>query len=111
MSKTIRGFAILLVIYLGIAYLIPKPDGVQPAGWNVVAVFVATVVGLVIEPIPGGGVVMIAVTATTLVGGLSIAKALEGYADPTVWLVVAAFFISRALINTGLARRIALSTR
>jgi DASS family divalent anion:Na+ symporter len=39
---------------------------------------------------------------------LTLARALSGYADPTVWLVLAAFFISRALINTGLARRIAL---
>jgi divalent anion:Na+ symporter, DASS family len=107
-SKSLRGFAILLGIFLVIAFLIPRPAAVEPAGWRIVAVFVATVVGLVIEPIPGGGVVLIAVTATTMVGKLPISKALEGYADPTVWLVVAAFFISRALINTGLARRIAL---
>jgi DASS family divalent anion:Na+ symporter len=39
---------------------------------------------------------------------MTIAQALAGYADATVWLVMAAFFISRALLNTGLARRIAL---
>jgi len=35
-------------------------------------------------------------------------QALAGYADPIVWLVLAAFFISRAMIKTGLGRRIAL---
>src|SRR4030095_3845933 len=30
------------------------------------------------------------------------------YSDSPVWLVMAAFFIARSLINTGLARRIAL---
>ena len=51
---------------------------------------------------------LIAVTVAPVLGGISLAQALSGYADPTVWLVMAAFFISRALINTGLARRIAL---
>jgi DASS family divalent anion:Na+ symporter len=37
-----------------------------------------------------------------------IEKALSGYADKFVWLVLAAFFISRAMIKTGLGHRIAL---
>jgi DASS family divalent anion:Na+ symporter len=36
-------------------------------------------------------------------------QALGGYADRTVWLVMTAFFLARALMNTGLARRIALT--
>jgi DASS family divalent anion:Na+ symporter len=38
---------------------------------------------------------------------LPIGEALAGYADPVVWLVLAAFFISRGMIKTGLGRRIA----
>ena len=60
------------------------------------------------EPIPGGAIILIAVTIAPILGGLTLAQALSGYADPVVWLVMAAFFISRALMNTGLARRIAL---
>jgi divalent anion:Na+ symporter, DASS family len=52
--------------------------------------------------------VLLAVTLSAVIGGLTIEQALAGYADKSVWLVVAAFFISRALMNTGLARRIAL---
>jgi DASS family divalent anion:Na+ symporter len=39
---------------------------------------------------------------------MTIEDSLKGYADPSVWLVLAAFFIARALLKTGLARRIAL---
>jgi divalent anion:Na+ symporter, DASS family len=39
---------------------------------------------------------------------LTVNEALRGYADPVVWLVLAAFFISRGMIKTGLGRRIAL---
>jgi divalent anion:Na+ symporter, DASS family len=66
------------------------------------------VAGLILQPVPGGALVLMAVTLSSVIGGLTIGQALSGYADTTVWLVMAAFFISRSLINTGLARRIAL---
>src|SRR5262249_37283407 len=34
-------------------------------------------------------------------------QALAGYGDPIVWLVLAAFFMSRGMLKTGLGRRIA----
>ncbi len=52
--------------------------------------------------------VLIGVSAIAITGSLPIRDALGGYADPIVWLVLAAFFISRAMIKTGLGRRIAL---
>jgi DASS family divalent anion:Na+ symporter len=48
------------------------------------------------------------VTLAAGTGGLTIDQALMGWASPTVWLVIAAFFMSRGLINCGLARRLAL---
>lgn len=98
----------LIAIYLLIVYGWPRPESIKPSDWRIFGLFVATVVGLITQPLPGGAIVLIAVTAASVVGGLSIKSALEGYSDSTVWLVLAAFFISRALLNTGLARRIAL---
>lgn len=100
--------AILVAIYFAFTLLIPKPESVKPEGWRFTGLFFATVAGLMLQPIPGGAIVLLAITLSTIIGGLTVTKALEGFGDPTVWLVMAAFFISRALINTGLARRIAL---
>jgi len=88
--------------------LIPAPEGITPQSWRLLAIFVATIVGAVVRPIPGGAIVLLGVTAIMLTGTLSPAEALRGYADPIVWLVLAAFFISRGMIKTGLGRRIAL---
>ena len=99
----------LVAVYLGIVYLIPRPPAVTPEGWRLFGIFIATVSGLIAEPLPAGAIVLLGVLACAVLGGLSMTEALSGYADPTVWLVQAAFFISRALINTGLARRIALA--
>ena len=88
--------------------LLPTPEGITPQSWTLLAIFVATIVGAIVRPIPGGAIVLIGVTAIMLTGTLAPADALRGYADPIVWLVLAAFFISRGMIKTGLGRRIAL---
>ncbi|MDZ4802660.1 MAG: DASS family sodium-coupled anion symporter [Bryobacteraceae bacterium] len=100
--------AAVVAVYCGIALLLPRPDALTPTAWRLFALFTATVAGLMLEPIPQGALVLIAITLTPVLGGISPGQALSGFGDPTVWLVMAAFFLSRALINTGLARRIAL---
>jgi DASS family divalent anion:Na+ symporter len=101
-------FLILVAIYVVVVHVFPRPEAVKPEGWRLVGIFLSTIAGLVIQPIPGGAVVLLAVTLAAVSGALPIGQALAGYADPTVWMVMAAFFISRALLDTGLARRIAL---
>jgi DASS family divalent anion:Na+ symporter len=88
--------------------LLPTPSGITPQAWRLLAIFVATIVGSIVRPIPAGAVVLLGVTAVMLTGALAPVDALRGYADPIVWLVLAAFFISRGMIKTGLGRRIAL---
>src|SRR6266511_3806968 len=105
-----RGLAIrwAITILAGVAiYLIPVPDGITPQSWRLLAIFLATIVGSILRPVPGGAMVLIGISCVAISGALPIGDALGGYADPIVWLVLAAFFISRAMIKTGLVRRIA----
>ncbi|MCI0419815.1 MAG: anion permease [Acidobacteria bacterium] len=96
------------VVFAGLAIaMIPPPAGITPEGWRLLAIFVATIVGSIFQPIPGAAVVLLGVSAAALTGALPVAQALGGYADPIVWMVLAAFFISRGMVNTGLGRRIA----
>jgi DASS family divalent anion:Na+ symporter len=88
--------------------LVPPPDGVTLRAWQLLAVFAATMIGLVLQPIPGGAIVFLGVCAVAATGLATMPQALAGYGEPVVWLVLAAFFISRAMIKTGLGRRIAL---
>ncbi|MCL4796133.1 MAG: anion permease [Bryobacteraceae bacterium] len=106
--QTLLRLASLVAIYLFVTLVLPRPESVTPAGWRLTGLFAATVAGLVIQPLPGGALVLLAITLAPLLTDLQLQEALAGYADSTVWLVMAAFFISRALLNTGLARRIAL---
>ena len=110
-GESLRMRALKWALVIGSALvilLIPAPEGITPQSWRLLAIFVATIVGAIVRPIPGGAIVLLGVTAIMLTGTLSPAEALRGYADPIVWLVLAAFFISRGMIKTGLGRRIAL---
>lgn len=104
-SRLVR-WAVVLFVAVGIL-LIPVPSGVTPQSWRLLAIFAATITGSIVRPIPGAAVVLLGVTALPIFNVLRINEALAGYADPVVWLVLAAFFISRGMIKTGLGRRIA----
>jgi len=104
-SRLIR-WGIVLFVAAGIL-LIPVPPGITPQSWRLLAIFAATITGSIVRPIPGAAMVLLGVTALPLFRVMTINEALTGYADPVVWLVLAAFFISRGMIKTGLGRRIA----
>lgn len=99
----------LIVVGVGVIIaIIPRPDGVTREAWTLLAIFIATIIGSIVQPLTGSGVVLLGVTATVVLGVLKPFDALKGYADPVVWIVLAAFFLSTAVIKTGLGRRVAL---
>src|ERR1700676_2540138 len=103
-----RLIVLLSVVLLAvILWLIPPPTGVQPRAWHLLAIFVATIVGIITKPLPMGAIALFGIAATALSGTLTINQALSGFGNSTIWLIVVAFFISRGFIKTGLGSRIA----
>ncbi|MDF0535503.1 anion permease [Shewanella yunxiaonensis] len=105
MNKKIISWLVILAVAVGI-WLTPAPASVDPKAWHLLAIFVATVLGLILEPIPMGAVAICGITATAVTGTLSIKEAMTGFSNTTIWLIVMAFFISRAFIKSGLGARI-----
>lgn len=50
------------LVVMGVMFLIPVPDGMPPQAWHYFAVFVAMIVGMILEPIPATAISFIAVT-------------------------------------------------
>ena len=98
----------LVAIYFVIAHLFPPPEGVASEDWRRVGVFFATIAGLMLQPMPGSQVVLVGIVAMLTVGNLPMDRALSGYSASSVWMVLVAMLMSRALRECGLARRIAL---
>ena len=87
--------------------LAPLPTGITRESWRLLAIFAGTIIGSIVRPAPASSIVLFGVTAIAITGTMTPVDALKGYADPIVWMVLCAFFISRAIIRTGLGRRIA----
>ena len=98
---------LLFVLATGaIIWALPTPAGVDPRAWHLLAIFVATVVGIVAGPIPIGAVTIVALGVILVTGTLKVEEALSGFSNPLVWLVLSVFFIASCVIKTGLGRRI-----
>lgn len=97
----------LLLVAIGcILWFIPTPEGLSDQAWQMMAIFVTTVLSLILAPLPLGAMALTGLTVATLLGVLPIKTALTGFAHPTIWMIAAAFFISRGFITTGFGRRV-----
>jgi L-tartrate/succinate antiporter len=106
--------------------LLPAPEGLAQHAWYFFAIFAGVIVGLMLEPLPGGAIGLIGVTVAcvlapwVLYAPAELAKpgfkpanaaltwALSGFANSTVWLIFGAFMFALGYEKTGLGRRIAL---
>lgn len=101
-------FYFLIVIVVGfIIWFYPHPPAVDPRAWHLLAIFIATILGIILKPLPIGALVILAMTVSTITLTLTLQETLAGFHNPIAWLVVFAFFISRGFIKTGLGSRIA----
>lgn len=102
-----EGFLFLVTILIGLLiWLIPHPEGVTQQAWDLFAVFVATVVGIILKPLPMGAIALLSLTFLNIFKILTFEESFSGFAHPVVWLIVAAFFIARGFIQTGLGNRV-----
>ena len=86
-------------------YLAPLP-GLNTAQRHLLAIFAATIVALVAQPLPMGASVVVAMTLLALTRTLPPAEVLSGFSNITVWLIFLAFLFGRAFTVTGLGKRV-----
>ncbi|HZS06530.1 MAG TPA: DASS family sodium-coupled anion symporter [Blastocatellia bacterium] len=90
----------------GLVWLCPHA-GFDAHAWGLLAIFAASISGLVARPLPAGAVLVIGVSIANALGLLTAQEALSGFANTTVWLIVAAFIFSLGFRETRLGERIA----
>ena len=71
--------------------------GMNTAQERLFAIFAATIIALVAQPVRMGVSVLIAMTVLALTGTLTPARVLSGFGNITVWMVFTAFLFSRAV--------------
>ncbi|TCK32437.1 L-tartrate/succinate antiporter [Paraburkholderia sp. BL8N3] len=118
--------ALAPIIVIILIAIIPAPAGLAQHAWYYFAIFAGVIVGLMLEPIPGAAIGLIAVTLVSVfcewvffspeqlakpgfnVANASLSWALSGFSNGTVWLIFGAFMFALGYEKTGLGRRIAL---
>ncbi|KAL3695141.1 hypothetical protein R1sor_008792 [Riccia sorocarpa] len=90
-----------------IIWFIPTPTGVTKNAWQLLAIFLATIVGIITQPLPLGAVALMGLGAAVLTKTLTFAAAFSAFGDPIPWLIALAFFFAKGFIKTGLGNRVA----
>lgn len=96
--------AVLIGVFLS---RLPMPEGIDTKGWNLFAIFVATIVGIILKPFPMGPTAFLGMLCASITGALSIEECLAGFSKSIIWLVIIIFFIARGFIKTNLGTRVA----
>jgi DASS family divalent anion:Na+ symporter len=86
----------------------PIPEGLSKNAWQLLAVYLSAICGLIFRPFDEPAVLLAVIAAAGLtLGGMG--GLLSGFGSTTAWLVFAAFMIGTAFVTTGLGKRIAFT--
>ncbi|HUL01188.1 MAG TPA: DASS family sodium-coupled anion symporter [Nitrospirota bacterium] len=102
-----RWVKLLIIVGVGVGlYNVPAPQGLTAETWHVFAIYIASMVCLVLKPFPEAIVFLSAVALCSILFNHS-EHFLEGYTEGVPWLIFSAFMIGAAFVKTGLGTRIA----
>jgi len=105
--RTVVKRAVPFALTLGI-WFTPVPAGLTEPAWHLFAIFVGAIVAVIVDAFPLLTAATLAVAAAVLTGTIMPAKAFAGFANASVLLVIVAFLVARAVVKSGLGRRISL---
>ena len=83
------------------------PNELSYQAWSLSVIFLITLILAITKTFETGVVAFIALSLTLVTGTLSIDQCLSKFNHHVSWLILMAFFISRGIIASGLAKRIA----
>jgi len=99
--------AVMLVVGI-IIWNIPTPDGLTDQAWHLFAIFITTILAVMVKAMPIFVASVLAMVTTMFTGILTPEQAYSGFSKDFILLIVAAFLVASAVIKSGLGTRIAL---
>ncbi|MDI3322700.1 anion permease [Pinibacter soli] len=113
--KEIKPFSMLAAVAVTLViWFLPIPAGVKENAWHLFAIFVGTILGIILKAGSMGTMAMLGISACAVTQVLApgepskaVTNALSGFGNSVIWLIGLAFFIARGFVKTGLGTRIA----
>lgn len=99
---------LLICVILGaLVFFLHPPVGVEVQAMRMLGIFIFTILGLILKPLPMGTVSIIGLTLVLVTKTMTFTATFSGFSNPVVWLIVIAVLISKGFVKTGLGERIA----
>ncbi|KAG8368635.1 hypothetical protein BUALT_Bualt15G0066100 [Buddleja alternifolia] len=98
---------ISLAIGIAVRFFVPIPPELTPQAWQLLSIFLSTIAGLVLSPLPVGAWAFLSLTTAILTRTLTFTTAFAAFTNEVIWLIVISFFFARGFVKTGLGDRIA----
>ncbi|HXH55642.1 MAG TPA: anion permease [Gammaproteobacteria bacterium] len=88
-------------------WYIPVPEGLTLQVWHLFAIFLTTIISIILNVLPMGALAVLALAIAGITETLTIKQCLSAFSSNIVWLILLAFLLARGFIKTGLGARIA----
>ncbi|KDP40929.1 hypothetical protein JCGZ_24928 [Jatropha curcas] len=102
-------FPLVISVSIGLVlrFCIPRPVEITPQAWQLLAIFISTIAGLVLNPLPVGAWAFLGLTTSIVTRTLTFSTAFSAFTNEVIWLIVISFFFARGFVKTGLGDRVA----
>ena len=95
--------------YFILSYATPDFEGLSPDGKRILAYMIATIIFWVFEVLPIGMSSVAALLLLPMTGLAKMGQAMQSFAIPTMFFIMASFCFATGFIKTGLGYRVSLS--
>lgn len=98
---------IIILVFGVIIWHLPIPWDLEPDAWHLFAIFITTIIGVLINALSIFTGSVLALVAVVMLRVLTPEKAFSGFSESFMLLILAAFLVAKGVIKSGLGRRIA----
>jgi DASS family divalent anion:Na+ symporter len=85
----------------------PTPSGVDVKAWKLFIIFISAIVAVIVDALPIITASILALSIEILTDVLKPKEAFMGFSEGFILLIVASFLIAKAVITSGLGKRVA----
>jgi len=96
-----------VLVFATLLWFLPPPGTLEQNAWKLFVIFFATILSVIVEAVPIFTASILALSSSILLHVLTPAQAYSGFSKGFILLIVVAFLIARAVIKSGLGKRIA----
>jgi DASS family divalent anion:Na+ symporter len=108
MNNPVRLGRVAAMLVLGIViWFIPPPEGLTVQAWHLFAIFITTIIAVILDVASIFNLSIAALAIAIITGTLTAEQGYSGFSKGFILLIVVAFLLARAAINSGLGERIA----